>query len=212
MTAGEALAAGVVALGLGLDDATQARLLSYLALLEKWNRTHNLTSVRDAVRMVSQHLLDSLAVLPHVPSPNGMRLVDVGSGGGLPGIPLAISRRHWHVALLDSNQKKSAFLRQAVAELGLLNAEVVMKRAETYDAAKPFDVAISRGLSKLAQFVKLAAPMVAVGGRLVAMKGVYPRAEIAALPPEVCVVAAPRLRIPGIAAERHLVILEKQGA
>ena len=212
MTAGEALAAGVVALGLGLDDATQARLLSYLALLEKWNRTHNLTSVRDAVRMVSQHLLDSLAVLPHLPSPDGMRLVDVGSGGGLPGIPLAISRRQWHVALVDSNQKKSAFLRQAVAELGLLNAEVVMKRAETYVAEKPFDVAISRGLSKLAQFVQLAAPMVAVGGRLVAMKGAYPRAEIAALAPEVRVVAAPRLRIPGIAAERHLVILEKQGA
>jgi 16S rRNA (guanine527-N7)-methyltransferase len=212
MTPGEALAAGVVALGLGLDDATQARLLSYLALLEKWNRTHNLTSVRDAVRMVSHHLLDSLAVLPHLPSADGMRLVDVGSGGGLPGIPLAISRLQWHVALVDSNQKKSAFLRQAVAELGLLNAEVVMKRAETYVPDKPFDVAISRGLSKLAQFVKLATPMVAVGGHLVAMKGVYPRAEIAALPPEVRVVAAPRLRVPGIAAERHLVILEKQGA
>jgi 16S rRNA (guanine527-N7)-methyltransferase len=210
MMAGEALAAGAAALGLELDDAKQAKLLAYLTLLEKWNRTHNLTAVHGRERMLSHHLLDSLAVLPHLPVQSGMRLIDVGSGGGLPGIPLAIARPDWHVALLDSNQKKSAFLRQAVAELKLADAEVVTARAETYVPDKPFfELAIARAVSELAQFVKMAAHLVGTGGRLLAMKGSYPEAEIAALPPGVRVVAVPRLHVPGIEGERHLVILEK---
>jgi 16S rRNA (guanine527-N7)-methyltransferase len=210
MTAGEALAAGVAALGLELDDAIQAKLLAYLALLEKWNRTHNLTALRGAERMLSHHLLDSLAVLPHLPTRPEMRLVDVGSGGGLPGIPLAIAQPGWHVALLDCNQKKSAFLRQAVAELHLANAEVVTVRAEAYVPAEPFDVAIARALSELAQFVKVAAKLVVAGGWLLAMKGAHPEAEIATLPKGVRVIDVPRLRVPGIEGERHLVVLQKE--
>jgi 16S rRNA (guanine527-N7)-methyltransferase len=210
MTAGESLAAGAAALGLGLDDATQAKLLAYQTLLEKWNRTHNLTGVRGRERMLSHHLLDSLAVLPHLPTRSGTRLVDVGSGAGLPGIPLAIAMRGWHVTLLDSNQKKSAFLKQAGVELKLANVTVATARAEGYVPDKPFDLAIARALSELAQFVKVAAHLVGQEGRLLAMKGSYPEAEIAALPPGVRVVAAPRLRVPGIEGERHLVILEKR--
>ena len=209
MTAGEALAAGAAALGLELDDAIRAKLLAYLTLLEKWNRTHNLTAVRGRERMLSLHLLDSLAVLPYLPARSGMRLVDVGSGGGLPGIPLAIARPEWRIALLDSNRKKSAFLRQAAAELELANAEVVTARAEAYIPDKPFEVAMARALSDLAQFVKMAAHLVGAAGWLLAMKGSYPEAEIAALPPGVRVIAVPRLHVPGIEGERHLVILEK---
>jgi 16S rRNA (guanine527-N7)-methyltransferase len=212
MTVGGALAAGVVALGLELDVATQTRLLTYLTLLEKWNRTHNLTSVHGVERMVSHHVLDSLAVLPHLASRKGMRLVDVGSGGGLPGIPLAIARPEWHVALVDSNQKKAAFLRQAVADLRLSNAEVVNNRAEAYAPPELFEVAAARALSDLARFVKAAAHLVGEGGRMVAMKGAYPQAEIAMLPSSVRVIAVPALRVPGVEADRHLVILEKQAA
>jgi len=192
-----------------LDDATRAKLLAYLTLLEKWNRTHNLTAQHGRDRMLSHHLLDSLAVLPHLPTRSAMRLVDVGSGGGLPGIPLAIAKPDWHITLLDSNQKKSAFLRQAAAELNLANAVVVSARAEAYVPDRPFAAAISRAVSELAQFVEMAAHLVAPGGHLLAMKGRYPEAEIAALPSGVHVVATPRLRVPGIEGERHLVILEK---
>jgi 16S rRNA (guanine527-N7)-methyltransferase len=212
MIAGEALAAGVAALGLDLEDAIQARLLAYLTLLEKWNRTHNLTSVRDPLAMVGQHLLDSLAVLPHLPGRARLRLIDVGSGGGLPGVPLAIARPGWQTTLLDSSQKKSAFLRQAAAELRLANVEVVTARAESYSPAQAFDVAIARALSDLAQFAAMAAHLLAPGGQLFAMKGSYPREEIAALPREVAVVSAHRLTIPGIEAERHLVIMQARPA
>ena len=206
---GEALAAGAAALGLGLDDTARGKLLAYLTLLEKWNRTHNLTALRGRERMLSHHILDSLAVLPHVAVRSGMRLVDVGSGGGLPGIPLAIARPDWQVSLLDSNGKKSAFLRQAAAELKLVNAEVVTARAEAYVPGEPFELAIARALSELAQFVKVAAHLIGMKGRLLAMKGGYPEAEIATLPPGVRVVAVPELQVPGIAGKRHLVILEK---
>jgi 16S rRNA (guanine527-N7)-methyltransferase len=212
MMPGEALAAGIAALGLGLEDAIQARLLAYLTLLEKWNRTHNLTSVRDPLGMVRQHLLDSLAVLPHLPPRAGLRLIDVGSGGGLPGIPLAIARPGWKVTLLDSSEKKSAFLRQTGAELRLSNVEVATARAESYSPAKPFDVAIARALSDLAQFVAVAAHLLAPGGELFAMKGVDPRKEITNLPRGVSLVATHRLAIPGLEAERHLVIMQAQAA
>lgn len=205
---GEALAAGVATLGLGLDEAIQARLLAYLTLLAKWNRTHNLTSVRDPLGMLRHHLLDSLAVLPHMPARAGLRLIDVGSGGGLPGVPLAIARRGWRVTLLDSSRKKSAFLRQTAAELGLNNVEVVTVRAEAYSPAQLFDVAIARALSDLARFAAVAGHLLAPGGQLFAMKGVYPREEVAQLPREVRVVATHKLTVPGLEAERHLVIMQ----
>lgn len=212
MTLGGALAAGVAALGLDVDDAIRARLLAYLTLLEKWNRTHNLTSIRDPHDMLRHHLLDSLAVLPYMPDRASLALVDVGSGGGLPGIPLAIARPRWQVTLLDSSQKKSAFLRQLAAELRLSNIEVATARAELFAPAKLFEVAIARALSDLAQFAAWATHLLAPGGRLFAMKGAYPREEIAALPQGIRVVATHKLEIPGLAAERHLVIMEAQAA
>jgi 16S rRNA (guanine527-N7)-methyltransferase len=158
--------------------------------------------------MVTHHVLDSLAVLPHLPPASALRVIDIGSGGGLPGIPLAIARPAWHVALLDSNRKKAAFLRQAAAELPLPNVEVVASRAEDYAPERPFDVAISRAFSDLMRFSAVAQHLVASSGKLIAMKGVYPHEEVAHLPMAVRVVAAPALEIPGLHGVRHLVIME----
>jgi 16S rRNA (guanine527-N7)-methyltransferase len=208
MTLGQALAAGIKALGLDLDATAQTKLLGYVALLEKWNRTHNLTAIRGPERMVTHHVLDSLAVLPHLPHANPLRVIDVGSGGGLPGIPLAIARPAWQVTLLDSNRKRAAFLRQAAAELPLPNVEVVASRAEDYAPATPFDVAISRAFSDLERFSAVARHLVVSSGKLIAMKGVYPHEEITHLPTAIRVVAVPALEVPGLDGARHLVIME----
>lgn len=208
MTLERALAGGLAALGLDLDAPAQAKLLAYLALLQKWNRTHNLTAIREPERMVTHHLLDSLATLRHLPQATSACLVDIGSGAGLPGIPLAIARPAWKVILLDSNAKKVAFLRQAAAELPLPNVDVAATRAEDYLPAGLFDVAISRALSDLAQFVAVARPLIAPGGRMFAMKGVYPHEELAHLPADVRVLASPALEVPGLDGARHLVIMD----
>ncbi|HEX5863610.1 MAG TPA: 16S rRNA (guanine(527)-N(7))-methyltransferase RsmG [Casimicrobiaceae bacterium] len=202
-----ALAGGVAALGLEIDTAAQTKLLAYLALLDKWNRTHNLTAIREPERMVTHHLLDALATLQHLPLAATLRLIDVGSGGGLPGLPLAIARPQWRITLLDSNGKKAAFLRQAAAELGIANVAIAAMRAEDYVPDKPFDVAISRAFADLAQFAAAARHLVRPGGQLFAMKGVYPREELQALPCALQVVAVPALEVPGLGAERHLVIM-----
>ena len=212
MAPGEALAAGAAALHLELDAAARQRLLAYLALLDKWNRTHNLTAIRDERRMVSHHLLDSLSVLPRLPQRPALRLLDVGSGGGLPGIPLAVARPEWRVTLLDSNQKKCAFLRQAAAELGLANVEVVASRAEAYAPAQGFDVVIARALSGIAAFVEATRHLLAPGGLLVAMKAADPERELAQLPKSVRLDRIERLAVPGVEGERHLVIMEAVGA
>ncbi len=208
MTLEGALAAGIAALGLHVDALAQAKLLAYVALLAKWNRTHNLTAIREPVRMVAHHLLDALATLPHLPQQPALRLIDVGSGGGLPGVPLAIARPDWQVTLLDSNRKKAAFLRQAVAELSLPNVAVVATRVEDYVPKIPFDVAISRAFAPLPTFVAGARHLVGAGGCLVALKGVHPGEELAALPAGVRVAALPVLHVPGVDGERHLVMLE----
>jgi 16S rRNA (guanine527-N7)-methyltransferase len=202
------LVAGIAALGLDIDDAAQTKLLAYVALLEKWNRTHNLTAIREPERMVTHHLLDALAVLPHLPQMRALRLIDVGSGGGLPGIPLAIARPNWHVTLLDSNRKKTAFLRQVAAEVGLGNVAIATTRVEDYRPEVAFDVAISRALAQLSPFLAASRHLVHAGGCLVAMKGAYPRAELAGLPANLRVVALRALTVPGLDAERHLVIVE----
>lgn len=208
MTLGRALAEGIKALGLELTAAEQSRLLAYVALLEKWNRTHNLTAIREPERMVVYHVLDSLAMLPYLPPAPSLRVVDVGSGGGLPGIPLAIARLTWRVSLVDSNRKKAAFLRQATAELPLPNVEVIVSRVEDYVPAAPFDVAVSRAFSDLAHFAEAARRLVVPGGKLIAMKGRYPREELAQLPARVRVLASPALSVPGLEGSRHLVIME----
>ena len=202
MTLAQQLAHGVSELGLTLPAGAQERLLAYLGLLQKWNRVYNLTAVRDTHRMVSQHLLDCLAVVPHVA---GETLLDVGSGAGLPGIPLALALPDSRITLLDSNHKKAAFLRQAVTELKLANTEVACERAETWKTPRGFAVVISRAFSDLAEFVSLAGRHVAPGGRLVAMKGVHPYEEIAQLPHGWEVLQVSALQIPGLRAQRHLV-------
>lgn len=197
---------GAAALGLSLDDAALGKLLDYLALLAKWNRVYNLTAVREESAMVTQHLLDSLAVLPHLPEG---RLADVGSGGGLPGIPLAIAQPQREVVLVESNHKKAAFLEQARIELGLDQVGVAHERVEAYAPAAPFAVVISRAFSDLAEFARLAAHLLAPGGVLVAMKGVYPHEELAQLPPGVRLDRVVALRVPGLDAGRHLVLLRR---
>jgi len=192
-----------------LPPGARAQLASYLDLLAKWNRVYNLTAIRDRQRMQSHHVDDALAVLPYVPAKEACRLLDVGSGGGIPGIPLAIARPGLRVVLLDANTKKAAFLQQAVIELALANVRVVASRIEDFRDDARFDVVISRAFADLATFARAALPHVADDGTIVAMKGAYPRDEIAALPEGVAVAAAPALDVPGLDAQRHLVVLRK---
>ena len=199
------LAAGVAALGLALPQGAEERLLAYLALLDKWNRVYNLTAVRETERMVSHHLLDSLAAVPYF---TGQTVLDVGSGGGLPGIPLAIARPELQVTLIDSIAKKTAFLLQAKAELGLVNLHVVTSRVEEYRPESGFDVITSRAFSDLREFVALTRPLLNPGGRWLAMKGLMPHEEIASLPLLVKVSANHALHVPGLDASRHLIVLE----
>ena len=206
--AGE-LARGVATLGVAVSAAQQAQLLAYVALLDKWNRTYNLTAIREPGRMVTHHLLDALAVLPHLPSRAGLRVLDVGAGGGVPGIPLAIARPDWHVALVDASHKKVAFLTQAAIELRLGNVGAHATRVEDLVPAAPFDVVISRAFSDLATFATASARHLAPHGILVAMKGVHPDEELAELPPEFAVIAKPSLTVPGLDAARHLIVMRR---
>lgn len=204
MSLAAALDTGLEALDLQLTGELCERLLAYLALVEKWNRVYNLTAVRERERMVSAHLLDSLAVVPHL---DGATLIDVGSGAGLPGIPIALARPHWQVVLLESNHKKAAFLRQAAIDLALANVEVAHARAEAWSGA--YDVVISRAFSDLSEFVALAGHLVAANGVLAAMKGVHPFEEIAQLPASHRVRRTLALEVPGLDADRHLVFVER---
>ena len=200
MTPGTALDRGLAEIPLALPADTRVRLLDYVALLVKWNRTYNLTAVRDPLAMVAHHLLDSLAVLPHLPlSAQRARLADAGSGAGLPGIPLALARPHWHVVLAESSQKKAAFLRQAAIELKLANVEVHEGRVEAWHPRELFDVVISRAFAALEEFVERCAHLLAPAGLFAAMRGVAP----ARLPRNCSLI---RLRVPSLEAERHLVL------
>jgi 16S rRNA (guanine527-N7)-methyltransferase len=204
----DALRAGIAVLGLSIDRAAHDRLLAYLALLDKWNRTHNLTAIRARDLMITHHLLDSLAVLPQLPMRTGLCVADVGSGGGLPGIPLALARPDWHLTLIDSSHKKTAFLNQAAIELPLPNVDVVTARVENVVPVFPFDVVISRAYSTLRTFVRQTAGLLARDGRWIAMKGTLPRAEIGALPADISVEATPSLAVPGVDGERHLIVMK----
>lgn len=200
---------GLAELSLDFSISQRERLLTYLELIEKWNRVYNLTAIRDRTLMVSQHLLDSLAVLPHL---DGQTLLDVGSGAGVPGIPIAIAAPERAVTLLDSNHKKAAFLQQALTELGLANVTVRRERVEAWRPEHRFDVIISRAFAELAEFVLAAAHLLARGGVLAAMKGLYPHEEIARLPNGFRVRAAHTLAVPGLAAARHLILVEPVAA
>ena len=205
MSLGEDLASGLTALGVLLNSAQQQKLLDYIALIVKWNKVYNLTAVREPEAMIGHHLLDSLAVLPHLSAVR--RLIDVGSGAGLPGIPLAIARPDMKIALLDSNHKKTTFMRQACMELGLTNAEVVCERVENWQPQDKYDAVISRAYSELKEFVRLSAHLVAKGGKLYAMKGLYPTEEITQLKAGAKVEAVMPLTVPELEAQRHLVII-----
>ena len=204
MSAADQLQRGLIALGLTLERATQQRLLDYIALIEKWNRVYNLTAIREPEKMVSHHLLDSLAVAPHL---HAGRMLDVGSGAGLPGIPLALAKPDMHVTLLDSNHKKAAFLNQAVMELKLKNAEVCGERAESWQTHDRFDIIISRAFSEMGEFVRITRHLLAPGGMFAAMKGLHPYEEIEKLPPGCKVQQVLPLAIPGVEGARHLVLI-----
>jgi 16S rRNA (guanine527-N7)-methyltransferase len=205
VNAPQPLRRGLLALGVGLNDDQVVSLERYLALLEKWNRVYNLTAIREPERMVTHHLLDSLAILPHVHGPS---VLDVGSGAGLPGIPLAIAAPGLAVTLLDSNHKKAAFLQQAVAELALANATVVTARVEAWQTEARFDTIVSRAFADLGEFVSGAARLLAPGGIIAAMKGVHPHDEIERLPAGFRVREVLKLDVPLLDAERHLVLVE----
>jgi 16S rRNA (guanine527-N7)-methyltransferase len=192
---------------LGIDVASDARqkLLDYLALLHKWNKVYNLTAIRDPKQMVSNHLLDSLAVLPHLWP---QRWLDVGCGAGLPGVVLAIVRPEWSFTLLDSNSKKISFVQQASIELGLRNVEVHCGRIEEWQVTEKFDGIISRAFAETAEFVSLTRHLLADGGRWAAMKG-KPEQELKCLPADIGVEQIIPLQVPKLEAARCLVVLRE---
>jgi 16S rRNA (guanine527-N7)-methyltransferase len=200
------IASGLAAMGVALDDAARARVLAHLDLIGKWNQVHNLTAVREPELMVALHVLDSLSLLPHLGA--AKRIIDVGTGPGFPGIPIAIARPEVHVTLLDSSHKKCAFLEQARTELRLANVTVVCDRVESHLPDPGHDLVVSRAFADLSDFVTQAKHLVAPGGRFIAMKGVYPFDEIARVPESHRVASVLELEVPTLQAKRHLVFLE----
>ena len=205
MTQAALLAAGIAKMGLDVSRETQDKLLQYLSLLNKWNKVYNLTAVRDPLEMVTLHLLDSLSVLPHINSKN---LLDVGSGGGLPGIVLAICLPNLQVTTIDAVQKKAIFMRQVKGELGLNNLEVVHARVENYQPSEKFEAIISRAFSEIALLIKLTQHLLAENGKWLAMKGYVPHDELVGLTLKNKIIP---LQVAGLDAERHLLVLESQG-
>ncbi len=208
MTQAELLASGIAQMGLSVSAEMQQKLLQYLSLLNKWNKVYNLTAVRDPLEMVTLHLLDSLSILSHINSNN---LLDVGSGGGLPGIVLTICLPNLQVTTIDTVQKKAIFMRQVKGELGLSNLEVVHARVENYQPVEKFEVIISRAFSEIALFVKLTQHLLAQDGKWLAMKGQAPHEELKDLPKDLKVKLNKivPLKVAGLDAERHLLVLEK---
>jgi len=204
MNLADNLHVGLAEMGLVLPPERVLSLLNYLELLAKWNKIYNLTAIREPERMLSQHLLDSLAVVPYV---KGVSILDVGSGGGLPGIPLAIVLPEKIFTLLDSNHKKATFLKQACIELRLPNVTVACERVESWQPKHNFEIIISRAFSDLALFAKLAGRLCAPNGVMLAMKGIEPHEEALQLPANVTVEQIIPLKVPMLDAERHLVVM-----
>jgi len=200
------LAKGIADLGLDLSKEKQARLMDYLRLLQKWNKVYNLTAIRNAEQMISHHLLDSLAVLPHLWPGSWL---DVGCGGGLPGLVLAIAQPDWQFTLIDSNSKKTSFVQQATIELGLENVQVQCVRVEEMRVTKKFDGIISRAFADTEDFVRLTRHLIAEKGRWAAMKGA-PEQELQRLSDDIVVERIIPLKVAGVDAARCLVILKEK--
>jgi 16S rRNA (guanine527-N7)-methyltransferase len=201
----QVLSQGVEALRLGgISDVQHRKLLDYIELLDKWNKVYNLTAVRDPLEMVTRHILDSLTLLPYLKGPS---VLDIGTGAGLPGIPLAIARPDVDFTLLDANAKKTRFVRQAAAELGLANIVVVQARVEKYQPGRKFATLIARALGSVAEIVRDARHLCDGKGEFLLMKGAYPETELAEIPAEFKVIETVKLRVPGLEEERHLVKL-----
>ena len=204
----EELAQGALELGVEVSPKQQQQLLAYLALLIKWNKAYNLTAVRDPDEMVSRHLLDSLSVQPFVFAA-GDNWLDVGSGGGMPGIPLAILFPERRFTLLDSNGKKTRFLTQVKLELKLANLEVIHSRVEAFKPEQPFNGIVSRAFSSLEDFANWTRHLGDGQSQWLAMKGVHPDDELQALPADFRLAATHVLKVPGCQGQRHLLILRR---
>lgn len=198
---------GVKLLPLSLSDEKLSKMIDYLALLHKWNSVYNLTSVRDPKEMVKQHLLDSLSAAHTFK--DAKNILDVGSGGGLPGMILAICYPDKRISMIDTVSKKTAFLNQAKAELGLKNVTVYTARVETLQVAEKFDVITSRAFSELCNFINWSAHLLADDGQFFAMKGVSPTEEIERMPAGWQVSAIEVLSVPGLTVERHMIYIKK---
>lgn len=191
--------------GISLSDQQQQQLVAYVEMLHKWNKAYNLTSVRDPNEMLVRHILDSIVVAPHL---QGTRFIDVGTGPGLPGIPLSIVRPESHFTLLDSLGKRVRFLRQVQHELKLTNIEPVQSRVEDFPAEPPFDGVISRAFASLNDMVSWCHHLPGDTGRFYALKGLLPEDEIALLPAGLAVESIVELKVPHLEGERHLVIVK----
>ena len=200
----EQLVDGLAKLGLSLDEETHDKLLHFLDLMRKWNKVYNLTSRKDMDKMVARHLLDSLAVLPYL---NGSRIIDVGTGAGLPSIPLALVCPEKEFVSLDCVEKKGRFRTQASIELGLENMEVVTFRVEEYRPEVGFDSVVSRAFATINDMLEASGHLAATDGKFLAMKGVYPATELAEIPDSYQVEVVHELKVPYLNAERHLVVV-----
>jgi 16S rRNA (guanine527-N7)-methyltransferase len=208
MSLGQELALGIAELGLNVSAEQQQKLLDYVALLHKWNKTYNLTAIRDPQQMVSNHLLDSLSIMPFL-MPG--RWLDVGCGAGLPGMVMAIIHPDWHLTLLDSNSKKTGFVQQAVIELGLKNVIVKCARIEDFQSAEKFDGIVSRAFTELGDFLRVTHRLLSPTGRWAAMKG-WAEKELASMPKDCVVERVITLNVPGLEAARSLVIATQKEA
>ncbi len=202
------LTTGLETLGVHADGVAIERLGTYLDLLQKWNRAYNLTSIRTPDQMITHHLLDSASVLRFM---EGETVLDVGTGAGLPGIVLAVLDPAREYTLLDATGKKALFCEHAIDTLGIGNARVVNTRLEDYRPERPFDTVVARAFASLAEFALLAGPVCAPAGRLLAMKGTDPASETARLMPGWNVEGIHPLTVPGLGAQRHVVVLERTG-
>jgi 16S rRNA (guanine527-N7)-methyltransferase len=201
------LVQGAKQMGVHIDDQAIEAMFSFLAILGRWNRVYNLTAIEGKARSVTRHLLDSLSVIPHL---QGGRILDVGSGAGLPGVPVSLACPAKHVVLLDANAKRCRFLRQVKAELRLANVEVVQNRAENYQPEQKFDSLLSRAFSDLPTFIDACRHLLADEGKMLAMKGEWNDQMAGNLPADFVVDEVIKLDVPGLKEQRHLVICSKR--